>query len=96
MKIDNSIVDKVAGLSKLEYKGEEKEAIKKDMERILDFMDLLNEVDTEGVEPLKYVTEGMLELRKDEAHTDISKMQALENAPSKDSDYFKVPKVLSK
>lgn len=96
MKIDDSIVDKVAGLSKLEFKGEEKEAIKKDMERILDFMDLLNEVDTEGVEPLKYVTEGMLNLRKDEAHTDITKAQALENAPSKDSDYFKVPKVLKK
>ncbi|MFT4753301.1 MAG: aspartyl-tRNA(Asn)/glutamyl-tRNA(Gln) amidotransferase subunit C [Salibacteraceae bacterium] len=96
MKIDNSIVDKVAGLSKLEYIGEEKEAIKKDMERILTFMDLLNEVDTEGVEPLKYVTEGIMNLRKDESHTKISKVEALENAPSKDSDYFKVPKVLNK
>ena len=96
MKIDNKIIDKVAGLSKLEFKGEEKEAIKKDMERILTFMDLLNEVDTEGVEPLKYVTEGMMDLRKDESHTEITKAQALENAPSKDSDYFKVPKVLKK
>jgi len=96
MKITNEIVDKVAGLAKLEFKGEEKEAIKKDMERILSFMDLLNEVDTEGVEPLKYVTEGTLSLRVDESGIDISKSEALENAPSKDSDYFKVPKVLSK
>lgn len=96
MKIDDQIIDKVAGLAKLEFKGEEKEAIKKDMERILNFMDLLNEVDTEGVEPLKYVTEGMMNLRKDVAHTDITKAEALENAPAKDSDYFKVPKVLSK
>ena len=96
MKIDNTIVDKVAGLAKLSFEGEEKEAIKKDMERILNFMDLLNEVDTAGVEPLKYVTEGTLNLRKDVAHTDITKAQALENAPSKDSDYFKVPKVLNK
>ena len=96
MKIDDNIVDKVAGLAKLEYKGEEREAIKKDMERILTFMDLLNEVDTEGVEPLKYVTQGMLELREDTARTDVTKKEALENAPSKDSDYFKVPKVLSK
>ena len=96
MKIDNSIVDKVAGLAKLEFKGEEKEAIKKDMERILTFMDLLNEVDTEGVEPLKHVTEGILDLRKDEVHLDTTKAEALKNAPSKDSDYFKVPKVLSK
>lgn len=96
MNIDDTIVDKVAGLAKLEFKGEEKEAIKKDMERILTFMDLLNEIDTEGVEPLKYVTEGMLNLREDVAHSDITKKQALENAPDKDSDYFKVPKVLSK
>lgn len=96
MKITNDIVDKVADLAKLEFKGEEKEAIKKDMERILSFMDLLNEVNTDGVEPLKYVTEGIMNLRKDEAHIDITKAEALENAPSKDSDYFKVPKVLSK
>lgn len=96
MKITDDIVDKVAGLAKLEFKGEDKEAIKNDMERILTFMDLLNEVDTENVEPLKYVTEGTLNLRKDEAHIDITKVEALENAPSKDSDYFKVPKVLKK
>lgn len=96
MEINDKIVDKVAGLAKLEFKGEEKEAIKKDMERILSFMDLLNEVDTDGIEPLKYVTEGTLNLRKDIAHTEITKAQALENAPSKDSDYFKVPKVLNK
>jgi len=96
MKITDKIVDKVAGLAKLEFKGEEKVAIKKDMERILTFMDLLNEVDTDGVEPLKYVTEGTLNLRKDEARIDITKAEALENAPSKDSDYFKVPKVLKK
>ena len=81
MIIDDTIVDKVAGLAKLEFKGEEKEAIKKDMEKILTFMDLLNEIDTENVAPLKYVTEGMLQLRKDEVHTDITKKEALENAP---------------
>lgn len=96
MKINDAIVDKVAGLAKLEFKGQDKEAIKKDMERILDFMDLLNEVDTTGVAPLKYVTEGTLDLRKDEVESVISKAEALENAPAKDSDYFKVPKVLSK
>lgn len=96
MKIDDKVIDKVAGLAKLEFEGVEKEALKKDMERILTFMDLLNEVDTEGVEPLKYVTEGTLSLRKDTVHSEITKAEALENAPSADSDYFKVPKVLSK
>lgn len=96
MKITDEIVDKVAGLAKLEFKGNEKEAIKKDMERILSFMDLLNEVDTENVEPLKYVTEGILDLRPDVSALEITKEEGLKNAPSKDSDYFKVPKVLSK
>lgn len=96
MKITDAIVDKVAGLAKLEFQGEEKIAIKQDMERILEFMDVLNEVDTEGVTPLKYVTEGTLALRKDTVHMEITKKEALENAPSKDSDYFKVPKVLNK
>lgn len=96
MKITDAIVDKVAGLAKLEFKGAEKEAIKKDMERILDFMDQLNEVDTDGVMPLKYVTDGTLDLRADEVHIEITKKEALLNAPSKDSDYFKVPKVLNK
>ena len=51
---------------------------------------------TEGVEPLIFMTDEENVFRKDEAHTDITQADALKNAPSKDSDYFKVPKVLSK
>ncbi len=96
MKIDDKVVDKVASLAKLQFEGAEKEAIKSDLERLLSFMDLLNEVDTDGVEPLKYVTHGMLDLRPDVVKEEVTKQQALENAPSADSDYFKVPKVLNK
>ncbi len=96
MKVDDKLVDQVATLAKLKFEGEEKEAIKSDMQRILDFVSSLEEVDCEGVEPLIYMTDGYLELRKDEASVTISQKEGLENAPSKDSDYFKLPKVLDK
>ncbi|MAX79104.1 MAG: Asp-tRNA(Asn)/Glu-tRNA(Gln) amidotransferase GatCAB subunit C [Crocinitomicaceae bacterium] len=96
MKVDDELVDRIAELARLKFEGEEKESIKADMQRILDFVSELEEIDTENVEPLIYMTEGYLELRKDESSIKISQNEALSNAPSKDSDYFKVPKVLNK
>ncbi len=96
MKVDNNLVDKVAALAKLRFEGEEKASIKKDMQRILEFMDKLNEIDTENVEPLIYMTREHLRLRPDIAQKTITKEDALKNAPEKDSDYFKVPTVLKK
>jgi aspartyl-tRNA(Asn)/glutamyl-tRNA(Gln) amidotransferase subunit C len=96
VEVNDELVDKIAALAKLEFKGEEKEAIKGDMQRILNFIDKLGEVDTEGVEPLVYMTDESLKLRADEVDQNISQDEALRNAPDKDSDYFKVPKVLKK
>lgn len=96
MKVNDELVDKVATLAKLRFEGEEKEAIKKDMERILTFVEQLNKVDTAGVEPLEYMTSHYQELRADISESTIAKEDALKNAPAKDSDYFKVPKVLNK
>ena len=58
------------------------------------FVEQLSEVDTEGVKPLIYLCEDPLRLRPDVAGDELSQEQALKNAPSKDSDYFKVPKVI--
>lgn len=96
MKIDNQEVDRIAGLAKLQFEGEEKEAIKADMNRILTFIEKLSELDTDNVEPLLYMTEEVNHLREDDVTQEITQEEALKNAPSKDSDYFKVPKVLSK
>jgi len=96
MKVDDKLVDQVATLAKLKFEGAEKEAIKSDMQRILNFISSLEEVDTEGVEPLIYMTEGYLNLREDKAKITITQNEALSNAPLKDSDYFKLPKVLDK
>jgi aspartyl-tRNA(Asn)/glutamyl-tRNA(Gln) amidotransferase subunit C len=54
----------------------------------------LNEVDTEGVEPLIYMSDNENVLREDEVVQSISHEDALKNAPKKDSDFFRVPKVI--
>jgi len=94
MKIDDSTVDKLADLAKLEFDATAKREIVKDLNRILNFVDKLNELDTENVEPLVYMTDEINVLRKDEVIQDISQQDALRNAPQKDSDYIIVPKVL--
>jgi len=95
MIIDDKLLEKIAKLAKLEFQGEEKEKIKEDLNKILAFVEKLNEIDTDGVEPLKYINEGEKAfLRPDVAETVISQEDALKNAPDKDTDYFRVPKVI--
>lgn len=96
MEITDKTIDKLAELARLNFEGERKEVMKKDLERMLNFVDKLNELDTTGVQPLVYMTNEPLVLRKDEIGLELTQEQALKNAPSKDSDYFKVPKVLEK
>jgi aspartyl-tRNA(Asn)/glutamyl-tRNA(Gln) amidotransferase subunit C len=96
MKIDDVLIDKLSGLAKLEFDPEAKKEIINDLNKIIRFVEKLNELDTEGVEPLTYMTEEVNTLRDDIAKTSITKEDALKNAPKKDSDYFIVPKVLDK
>ena len=70
--------------------------MKADLEKMLAFVDKLNEIDTEGVDPLIYMSEEINVLREDEISENTSQEDALKNAPEKDSDYFKVPTVLKK
>lgn len=94
MKIDDTLIDRLSTLSKLSFEGEDLDHIKKDLERMLDFLGKLEEVDTEGVEPLIYITEEVNRMRRDVVTSDFTQEEALKNAPSKDSYYFKVPKVI--
>jgi aspartyl-tRNA(Asn)/glutamyl-tRNA(Gln) amidotransferase subunit C len=96
MKIDNELVQRLAQLSKLEFDASEQERIKTDLQKILDLVEKLNEVEVEGLEPLKYMNQEEAQLRVDEVRGMLSKAEALANAPQKDSDYFKVPKVIKK
>lgn len=94
MSVTEKDVRYVANLANLQLSDEEVELYTKDLSRILEYMDLLNEVDTTGVEPLNHVIELKSRLRKDEAKDPLSHEDALKNAPDADSDYFRVPKVI--
>ncbi len=96
MQINNELIDKIAHLARLEFDSEEKIHIENDLNRILSFVESLNEVNTDGIEPLIYLNDETNVLRKDEVHQDITHADALKNAPKKDSDYFRVPKVIDK
>lgn len=97
MKIDKKTVDKIAHLARLEFTtNESKEAMVKDMNNMLGFIEKLNELDTSNVEPLIYMSDEVNVLREDEVKVEITQEEALKNAPKHDSDYFKVPKVIEK
>lgn len=96
MKIDAATVDKIAHLARLTFSTEEKEKLQVEMSKILTMCEKLNELDTEGIEPLIYLSQDTNVLREDVAFSTISKQEALKNAPQKDSDYFKVPKFLDR
>jgi len=96
MNITNKLIQDIAALAKLEFDERSAEQMKADLEKIIGFVDKLSEIDTEGVEPLIYLSEEVNVLREDEIKAVVSQVEALKNAPEKDSDYFKVPTVLKK
>ncbi len=93
-KIDAKTVDEIAHLARLEFDEKAKPEMVNDLNRILAFVEKLNELNTDGVEPLIYLSEEKNVLREDAPQKTVSKEEALKNAPQKDSDYFKVPKVI--
>ena len=97
MKLDASTLDRIAELAKLDLSDPtERATILQDMQRVLDLVEKLGEVDTTGVEPLIFMTEEENVLRDDVAEKSLNKAEALLNSPVKDSDYFKVPRVVDK
>ncbi len=96
MKVDIETLEKVAHLARLEVKEEEKQGLLDDMNNILSFMDKLNEVNTDDVEPLIYMNDEVNVLRDDEVKQVISRTEALQNAPKQDGKFFRVAKVINK
>jgi aspartyl-tRNA(Asn)/glutamyl-tRNA(Gln) amidotransferase subunit C len=94
MGITRETLDKIAHLARLEFAEKDADKILKDMNSILAFVDKLNEVDTEGVEPITSMSHEINAFREDEVKPHLSHESALVNAPKKDEEYFRVPKVL--
>lgn len=96
MQIDDLLIDHLSSLSKLEFRNEERTQIRKDLERMLGFVDKLNETDTSGVEPLIFMNEEEPMVRNDIAGNGLGNDEALQNAPDRQGPYFRVPKVVRK
>jgi aspartyl-tRNA(Asn)/glutamyl-tRNA(Gln) amidotransferase subunit C len=96
MKVNEALVDKLANLARLQFNVEEKEGIKNDLQRMIQFVEKLNEVDTTGVEPLLHMSEQVNVLREDDVQGSIPTTEGLKNAPVHDDQFFKVPKVIKK
>lgn len=94
MQIDKETVSKMAHLARLDFDATETDEMMKSMTTILNWMEKLNELDTSNVEPLIHVSSELNVLREDKTFTNLSHEQGLVNAPRKDSDYFRVPKVI--
>ncbi|MFN3529083.1 MAG: Asp-tRNA(Asn)/Glu-tRNA(Gln) amidotransferase subunit GatC [Bacteroidia bacterium] len=96
MKIDLNTVDRLAHLARLEFDEQTKSQMLDDMNRFLEFAEKLNELDTAEVAPLIYMNDDQNVMRKDEVIQELSHEEALKNAPKRDSDFFRVPKVIEK
>ncbi len=93
--IDDATIEYVGILAKLELSGEEKEAAKKDMGRMLDYIDQLNELDTSGVEPMSHVFTMQNVFREDVVTNGDGSEDALKNAPEQKDNMYVVPKTFA-
>lgn len=94
MKIDKETLNKIAHLARLEFDEKDAEKMLQDMTNMVSFVEKLKEVDTSGVVPLTTMSHEINTLREDEVKPHLDHELALKNAPKKDKDYFRVPKVL--
>ena len=96
MEINDELIDKLATLSRLQFDAVEKQAVKNDLQKMLGFIDKLNEIDTSGVSPLVHVSTSVNAFREDEAGDSFTREQALLNSPGDSEEFFTVPKVIAR
>ncbi|MBE6452643.1 MAG: Asp-tRNA(Asn)/Glu-tRNA(Gln) amidotransferase subunit GatC [Alphaproteobacteria bacterium] len=94
MSIDAETVKKVAFLSRLKIEDDKIETTKDEFNKIIKWVEQLNEANTDGVVPLVSVNDCQLQMRKDEVTDGNKAEQVLANAPMKEYGYFGVPKVV--
>jgi len=94
MEVNDALIDKLAHLARLKFNDAEKQEIKNDLQRMIVFVEKLNELDLENVEPLLHMSSEINVLREDEIKGSITRSEAMRNAPLHDDQFFKVPKVI--
>ena len=96
MEVNDALIDNLSNLARLEFNAAEKEGIKNDLQRMIHFVEKLNELDTTGIEPLLHMSPEINVLREDIPRGSVSREEALASAPATDGQYFEVPKVIRK
>jgi aspartyl-tRNA(Asn)/glutamyl-tRNA(Gln) amidotransferase subunit C len=96
MEVNEALVDKLANLARLKFDAAAKEEIRNDLQKMIQFVEKLNEVDTTGIEPLLHMSGNVNVLRADEVKGSITRETGLQNAAIHDEQFFKVPKVIKK
>jgi aspartyl-tRNA(Asn)/glutamyl-tRNA(Gln) amidotransferase subunit C len=95
MSVDKSTVQRIAQLARIKVPEEELEALASELSSILGWVEQLNEVDTDGVQPMSSTAQGMTLRQRDDVVTDGAKADdVLANAPAEKGGYFVVPKVI--
>jgi aspartyl-tRNA(Asn)/glutamyl-tRNA(Gln) amidotransferase subunit C len=94
MKIEQETLQKIAHLARLNFDAQEAEKMSADLSQVLNWVDQLQEVDTEGVAPLTNMSSEVNVLRTDEIGVQLTQEEALKNSPQQENGFFTVPKVL--
>jgi aspartyl-tRNA(Asn)/glutamyl-tRNA(Gln) amidotransferase subunit C len=94
MAISREEVEKVSLLARLVLSDEELDKMTTQLGQVLDYMDLLAEVDTDGVEPMAHAFDFSDVFRDDQVRPSLDREAALANAPHRDADCYRVPAVL--
>jgi aspartyl-tRNA(Asn)/glutamyl-tRNA(Gln) amidotransferase subunit C len=95
MQIERNLILRLENLARLELSEAEREKLQGSLNDILSMVEKLNELDTEGVEPLVYINEDLNMLREDVVKNELARTDALKNAPDATDAFFKVPKVIN-
>ena len=94
MTIDLKTIKHISKLSRISVDNEKAKKLAEDMNSIFDFIEKLNELNTDNVEPLTSVAETTLKLRVDEVKSGNIREQVLKNSPDENEDFFVVPRVV--
>ena len=94
MTIDLKTIKHISKLSRISVEESKAKKLAGDLNSIFDFIEKLNELDTENIEPLTSVAEITLKLRSDEVKSENIRDQILKNSPDENEDFFVVPKVV--
>ena len=93
-KISVEEVEHIAWLAKIELSQDEKELFTKQFNTILEYFEVINEIDTEGVQPTTQVIEAITALREDKVNPSLSINEALSNTTHRERGFFKAPKII--